>query len=106
MKYKIPTLAFTLVLAAPVFAQQMPSQAGQKMPSQEQMFFKTFDANGDGRVSKDEYMKPQVQQIEKQFNYMDKNQDGVVDAAEAKAFAQEMQQRMEQMQKMQPRQGR
>jgi len=94
MKYKIPTLAFTLILAAPAFAQQPPSQ--------EEMFFKNFDTNGDGRVSKDEYMKPQVEQIEKQFDYMDKNKDGSVDAAEAKAFGQEMQKRMEQMQRMQP----
>lgn len=100
MKYAISTLALTLLVAAPVFAEQ-------QKPNQTEMFLKTFDANGDGRVSKDEYMKPQVQQIEKQFNYMDKNKDGVVDEAEAQAFAKEMQQRMEQMQRqMGERKGR
>ena len=84
MKYAIPTLAVTLIVAAPAFAQQ-------QQPDQAAMFLKTFDANGDGRVSKDEYLKPQIQQIEKQFDYMDKNKDGVVDQAEAQAFAQEMQ---------------
>jgi Ca2+-binding EF-hand superfamily protein len=92
MKYTIPTLALTLIVAAPVFAKQ-------QMPDQGEMFMKTFDANGDGRVSKDEYMKPQIQHIEKQFDYLDKNKDGVVNADEAEAFAKEMQQRMEQMQR-------
>ncbi len=92
MKYTIPTLALTLIVAVPVFAQQ-------QMPDQGEIFLKTFDANGDGRVSKDEYVKPQIQQIEKQFDYLDKNKDGIVDADEAKAFAKEMQQRMEQMQR-------
>ena len=92
MKYTIRTLALTLIVAAPVFAQK-------EMPDQGQVFLKTFDANGDGRVSKEEYMKPQVQQIEKQFDYLDKNKDGIVDTAEADAFAKEMQKRMEQMQR-------
>lgn len=92
MKYTIPALALTLIASTPGFAQQ-------QRPGQADMFLQTFDANGDGRVSKDEYMKPQIQQIEKQFDYMDKNKDGFVDNEEAKAFAEEMQQRMEQMQR-------
>ena len=93
MKYLIPALA--LLLSAPLLA-----QSPQQDPAA--MFLKTFDANGDGKVSKNEFVQPQVQQIEKQFDYMDKNKDGAVDAAEAKAFGEEMQKRMEQMQRMQP----
>ncbi len=88
MKYLIPAVA--CFIAAPLYAQ--PPQGN---PSQ--MFLQTFDANNDSRVSKDEFVKPQVQQIEKQFDYMDKNHDGVIDQSEADAFAKEMQQKMQQM---------
>ena len=91
MKYLIPALA--LVMATPVFA-EMPQQGNPG-----QLFLQTFDANGDGRVSRDEFIKPQVQQFEKQFQYMDKNGDGQVDAGEADAFASEMRERAERMQK-------
>lgn len=90
MRYLIPAIA--LLMAAPVFAQGTPAD-----PSQ--VFLKTFDADQDGKVSRDEYVKPQVQQIEKQFDYMDKNKDGSVDAGEAAAFAEEMRERMQRMQK-------
>ncbi len=86
MKYLIPALA--LFAAAPVFAENQADPG--------QMFLQTFDANHDGKVSQDEYVKPHVQQFEKQFAYMDKNKDGGVDANEADAFAKEMQQRMQQ----------
>ncbi len=82
--------ALAVLLAAPALAQnQDPAQ----------VFLKTFDANNDGKVSRDEYVQPQMQNIKKQFDYMDKNKDGQVDSGEASAFAQEMQQRMQKMQK-------
>lgn len=89
---KLLPLAAIALLASPALAQQT-----QGNPSQ--MFLQTFDANKDGRVSRDEFVKPQVQQIEKQFQYMDKNGDGSVDAKEADAFAKEMQKRMQRMEK-------
>ena len=89
MKYLISALA--LVMVGPLFAQSQ-----QMEPSQ--VFLKTFDANNDGKVSRDEYVQPQVQQIGSQFDYMDKNGDGSVDAGEAAAFAEEMRQRMQQRQ--------
>ena len=95
MKYLISALA--LVLAGPVFAQDKP----QMDPSQ--VFLKTFDANNDGKVSRDEFVKPQVQQIEKQFSYMDKNGDGQVDSGEMAAYAAEMRKRMQQHQDGQSR---
>lgn len=91
MKFMIPALA--LFVAAPLFA------ASEPQPEPGQLFLQSFDANKDDMVSKDEYVKPQVQQIEKQFEYLDKNKDGKVDAGEADAFASEMRKRAEQMQK-------
>jgi len=86
MKYLIPMLA--LLVAAPTLAQD-------ERLSPSEIFLKTFDANNDDKVSRDEYVKPQAQQIEKQFEYMDKNGDGLVDAGEAEAFAEEMRQHMQ-----------
>lgn len=74
---------------APAFAQQPP-----QMPNLEEMFFKQFDADGNGSVSKEEFMKP----TEAQFDHMDKNSDGNLDAAEVQAFNAEMKQRMQQLQ--------
>jgi len=88
MKHMVATLALSMSLAAPAFAQQPENQS--------ERFLKTFDANQDGQVSKDEYIKPHIQQLQGQFDYMDKNKDGGIDKAEADAFAQELQQRMQQ----------
>ncbi len=90
MRYLISAIA--LIMAAPVFAEGKPAN-----PSQ--VFLKTFDADNNDQVSRDEYVKPQVQQIEKQFDYMDRNKDGNVDAGEAEAFAEEMRLKMQKMQK-------
>jgi len=87
MKFLISALA--LVLAAPVMAQS------QQQMDPSQVFLKTFDANNDGKVSRDEYVKPHVQRIESQFGHMDKNGDGQVDGGEAAAFAEEMRKQME-----------
>lgn len=64
------------------------------MPDLEELFFKQFDTNQDGSVSKAEFLKP----TEAQFDHMDRNADGTLDAAEVKAFNDEMQQRMREMQ--------
>lgn len=61
-------------------------------------FIKALDANADGNVSKDEFTQPQLQQIVKQFDYMDKNHDNQINVGEAESFAQEMHQHMQQMQ--------
>lgn len=90
MKHLISTVAF--VLAAPmVFAQPPQGNPGEA-------FLRTLDANGDGTVSREEFVQPQMQQIERQFDYMDKNHDSKVDIDEADAFAQEMQRRIQQIQ--------
>ena len=92
-----PILLALVALSAPVFAQQ---GAGQ-MPNLEEMFFKQFDSNQDGEVSKAEFLKP----TEAQFDHMDRNGNGSLDQAEIKAFNDEMNQRMREMQQRMQQQG-
>jgi len=82
-------------LATPALAQQ------PQMPDLEEMFFKQFDTNQDGLVSKDEFLKP----TEAQFDHMDTNKDGALDQAEVKTFNDEMQKRMQEMQRQMQQQG-
>ena len=66
------------------------------------MFFQQFDANQDGKVSKAEFLQP----TEAQFEHMDRDKNGALDAAEVKAFNEEMEQRMQEMRRlMQQQQG-
>ena len=86
------------LLSAPVLAQQ---QAMPQMPNLEELFFKQFDTNQDGQVSKEEFLKP----TEAQFDHMDRNKDGMLDKAEVKAFNDEMKQRVLEMQRQMQQQG-
>ena len=88
------------LLSAPVVAQQPPMQLPQ-MPDLEEIFFKQFDSNGDGKVSKEEFLKP----TEAQFDHMDDNHDGALDRAEIKAFNEAMQQRMKELQQQMQQHG-
>ena len=65
------------------------------------MFFDQFDSNKDGVVSKEEFLKPTVEQ----FNHMDRDKNGSLDQAEVKAFNDEMKQRMQEMQRRMQQQG-
>lgn len=90
------TLLITLVaLSAPALAQQ------PQMPNLEEMFFKQFDTNQDGQVSQAEFLKP----TEEQFRHMDRDGNGVLDNAEVKAFNEEVQQRIREMQQRMQQQG-
>lgn len=93
-------IIITLVLAStPAFAQQPQTQ---QMPDLEKMFFEQFDTDKDGKVSKEEFLRP----TEAQFDHMDRDKNGVLDAAEVKAFNDEMKQSMQEMQRrMQQQQG-
>ncbi len=90
-------IALTL-LSAPVLAQQQPMP---QMPNLEELFFKQFDTDQDGQVSKQEFLKP----TEAQFDHMDRNKDGMLDKAEVKAFNDEMKQRVQEMQRQMQQQG-
>lgn len=85
-------LASILALSGAAFAQQ------PTMADLEDAFFKQFDADQDGQVSRDEFLQP----TGAQFDYMDGNQDGNVDRAELRAFNDEMQKRMREMQQRMP----
>lgn len=90
-------IALTLASTA-AFAQQMQMP---QMPDMDALFFKQFDANQDGQVSKNEFIKP----TEAQFDHMDKNGDGALDAAEVKAFNEQMTKRMQELQRQMQQQG-
>jgi len=90
------TLLTLTLFSASALAQQ-PGMA----PDLEEMFFKQFDANQDGVVSEEEFLKP----TRAQFEHMDRNRDGVLDQAEVKAFNDEMNQRMKEMQQRMQQQG-
>lgn len=83
------------LLSAPVLAQQ------PQMPDLDEMFFKQFDANSDGQVSKGEFLQP----TEAQFDHMDRDRNGTLDQAEVKAFNQEMTQRIQELQQRMQQQG-
>ena len=96
MKY----LLATSLLAAAVSASAQ-SEKAPKMPDPGESFMLQFDRDKNGLVTLDEFKAPQVKAIEQQFKHMDKNADGNVERAEVDAFAQDMRQRMEQMQEQQ-----
>ncbi|MCB1211214.1 MAG: EF-hand domain-containing protein [Verrucomicrobiales bacterium] len=63
------------------------AQEGQRPPggdgaSRIQEFMKKADADGDGKVSKEEFIKSQSSELEERFSRVDGNSDGFVDAAE------------------------
>lgn len=89
----ILTLGSSLVFAAD--APPQDNSPGAK-------FIHQFDANGDGVVSKDEFIKPQLQQLSNLFDHIDTNHDGKIDINEANAFIQEYSKHMQQMRQAQP----
>ena len=95
MKKLVPALL--MATALPVAAQP---QQGANAPSPTEMFMQQLDADKNGAVSEEEFLKPNREQ----FGYMDKNSDGSVTQDEIEAFHKEMQQRMQQMQMQQQQQ--
>ena len=77
---KALALCLTLV-SAPSLAQDTPTAP----PTQEQinqMFFMEFDADHDQQVSREEFLRS----TNAQFDFMDRNRDGVIDKSEVAAF--------------------
>ncbi len=79
-------------LLLPLAAVAQPP-AGGPPPSLADSFMNSLDANKDGKVDKNEFLKP----YEKQFQMMDANHDGAVDRSEIEAVERQMKARMEQM---------
>lgn len=92
------TLIVLTLACAPAFAQQgqMP-----QMPDLETLFFQQFDTNQDGQVTRAEFLKP----TEAQFDHMDRDKNDSLDYAEVEAFNNEMNQRMQEMQRQMQQQG-
>jgi Ca2+-binding EF-hand superfamily protein len=89
------TLIALVLFSTPLLAQQ------SQRPDLEEVFFKQFDTNQDGQVSKAEFLKP----TEDQFAHMDRNSDGSLDRAEVAAFNAEMEKRMLEMRQRMQQQG-
>lgn len=70
----------------------------QSMPDPADAFMKQFDSNQDGQVTFEEFRDLQIQSMEQQFQFIDKNRDGSIDRAEMDAFTASMRERMQQMQ--------
>ena len=88
MKRLVTLLALS---AAPVFAESpIPPNPPQALgPSPEQiamLFFRQYDSNGDGSVTRREFLTPSMNQ----FDYLDHNRDGAVDMQEVNGFVQMM----------------
>lgn len=93
---RITAILTLLTLSMPLAAQQPQSkQQPQQRPDPAKMFMQGADLNQDGRVTREEFLKPG----EEQFRRMDRNHDGVITSEEAAAFTADMQKRMEQMRK-------
>ncbi|MGB0722415.1 MAG: hypothetical protein ACPGU7_08455 [Gammaproteobacteria bacterium] len=87
----LTTLSLAALAAAMFAAPALAQQGG--MPNAQAMFIDKMDTDKDGKVSLDEFRAPG----DKMFAAMDSNGDGMIDTAEAKAFHQQMMQRMQQM---------
>ena len=80
MKKFVPVLL--LAIAAPALAQQSYDPVAD--------FMGRFDANKDGKVTREEFTAPQLEVMAKQFDYMDKNKDGKITLEEFKSPQQEV----------------
>lgn len=93
---KFLILAAAALVAVPAVShaedKPTPPAQGEKGPGK---MFKETDTNGDGKMSKDEFMAFH----EKRFSEMDKNGDGQIDSDEARAKAKEWREKMEERRK-------
>jgi Ca2+-binding EF-hand superfamily protein len=61
------------------WSQKSPSKSGGV-----ESWFNTIDADGDGKISRDEYMKHAEKRTENRFTQMDVNKDGIISKDEFK----------------------
>lgn len=89
---KRTTLSLAIFCAsalAPLHAESPTGASAAQQPSLQQiamLFFKQYDGNGDGAVTRREFLTPSMNQ----FDYIDRNGDGAVDIQEVNSFVQMM----------------
>lgn len=87
-------MAVSLLVAAlftsPLFAQEKGKHDSEEHHKQ---WASELDADGDGKISKEEYLKA----AEERFNKMDKGGDGFIDAEDQQSMKEKMKERMEKM---------
>lgn len=94
MKKTVLSVLAIAFVSMPLFAQQPPH--ANMTPGK--VFMIQFDADKDGKVTLQEFLKHPTAQ----FKAMDKNGDGIASEQEADAYAEEMRKRAQQMQKQAP----
>jgi len=67
-----------------------PPPAGGDMKARLEEFIKKMDTNGDGKVSKEEFLSQEKQQAEERFAKIDANGDGTVDKLEMEEAGRKM----------------
>lgn len=77
-------IALLALAASPVLAQD--AAQGPNLERINQLFFHQYDGDGDGRVTRREFLTPSMAQ----FDYLDRNGDGMVDMNEVAAFTKMM----------------
>lgn len=77
----MPVLALGL-LAAPAWAEETPTAPADGMRPMAGAMMMRADANKDGVITKDEFMKQAMERAEARFKMMDKNGDGKLTADE------------------------
>ena len=87
----------TVTVLAALFATAAMAQGQAPQQDPGQAFVQNFDANKDGKVSKEEFLQP----AQAQFKHMDRNGDGFISLDEARAAAEERRRQMEQMRQQQ-----
>ena len=80
-------IALLALCATPALAQDPPQDAtGPDLERINQAFFHQYDGNRDGLVTRREFLTPSMAQ----FDYLDRNGDGMVDMREVAAFTRMM----------------
>ena len=77
-----------LTLAPSLSPAEEPTPPSLTQEQINQLFFMKYDEDKDGKVSREEFLRPN----NAQFDFMDLNQDGIIEMSEVAAFTKRMMQ--------------